>query len=69
MICFRLLTITARKLQSLECIRDARIRVDRASSDAERSEALVDYDRAINDFRRLIRITGIDAESEDNSVK
>ena len=40
------------RMNLLTDLRNARLRVDRAASDAERQEALSDYDCAIDNFRR-----------------
>jgi hypothetical protein len=46
-----------RKLETLERLKWARLRVDHAPSDAARAEALREYDLAIREFQALTQST------------
>lgn len=57
-------------IHSLEQLKSARMRVDRATSDAARDEALREYDQAIRDFRRIAeRATPIEDLLDTSTVK
>jgi hypothetical protein len=43
------------KIESLGQLKEARLRFDGCTGDAEREEALKGYDRAIEEFRLLIQ--------------
>lgn len=49
--------LTNLKIQSVEKLRDARIRYDQAVSDSDKEEALREYDIALAHFRKLTGIT------------
>jgi hypothetical protein len=42
------------KIQSVKILRDTRLRYERATSDADREEALREYDAALARFRQLV---------------
>jgi len=46
-------TLIDLKIQSVKRLRDVRIRYEQASCDAEREEALREYDKALARFRQL----------------
>jgi hypothetical protein len=48
-----LVPFETRLVKSLEQLKNARLRVDNAGSEAARDEALRQYDRAIREFRKL----------------